>query len=179
MVEKPWLRTRVSFQAGIAQLGGTAVFLTQSESGLGNRECLPDVARSLSQYVDAVVLRTHRHETVEEFARWSTRPVINGLSDYYHPCQVLGDLLTIGEVFGDDLKGRCIVFVGDGNNVARSLAIACGKVGARFVLSAPNGYGFDGRFIDIHREQFGASPVEDPDPRRAVASADITYTDVW
>jgi ornithine carbamoyltransferase len=177
--EKPSLRTRVSFQAGMAQLGGAAIFLTQNDSGLGNRESLPDIARTFSQYVDAVVLRTYRHETVEEFARWATCPVINGLSDYYHPCQALGDLLTMREVFGDDLEGRTIVFVGDGNNVARSLALICGKLGVRFVLSAPSGYGFDRRFVEIHREQFGSEPVEDSDPGRAVTAADIIYTDVW
>src|SRR6516162_4394460 len=179
LFEKPSLRTRVSFQAGISQLGGEAVFLSQSDSGLGNRESLPDVARTLSQYVDAVVLRTFRHETVEEFARWSACPVINGLSDYYHPCQALGDLLTLVEVCGNDLEGRTLVFVGDGNNVARSLAIACGKIGMHFILSAPKGYGFDRQFVDLYREQFGADPVEDADPRHAVASADVIYTDVW
>ncbi len=178
--EKPSLRTRVSFQAGMAQLGGEAIFLTQTESGLGKRESLPDIARTLSQFVDAVVLRTFRHETVEEFARWSTCPVINGLSDYAHPCQALGDLLTLHEVFGADrLHGRTVVFVGDGNNVARSLALACGKVGVRFVLSAPAGYGFDGRFLDLYRTQFGDELAEEPDPRKAVAAADVIYTDVW
>src|SRR5436305_4041928 len=102
--EKPSLRTRVSFQAGMAQLGGEAIFLTQGDSGLGNRESLPDIARTLSQYVDAIVLRTFRHATVEDFARWSTCPVVNGLSDYAHPCQALGDLLTLSETFGFDLE---------------------------------------------------------------------------
>jgi ornithine carbamoyltransferase len=177
--EKPSLRTRVSFQAGMAQLGGEAIFLTQSECGLGSRESLPDVARSLTQFVDAVVLRTHRHETVEEFARWSPVPVINGLSNYAHPCQALGDLLTLAEVCGGELEGRTIAFIGDGNNVARSLALASGKVGVRFVLSAPAGYGFDQRFLDLYREQFGSAPPEEADPRRAVADADAIYTDVW
>ena len=179
LFEKPSLRTRVSFQAGIGQLGGEAVFLSQSESGLGNRESLPDIARTLSQYVDAIVLRTYRHETVQEFARWSACPIINGLSDYYHPCQALGDLLTLSEMYGNELEDRTVVFVGDGNNVARSLAIACAKVGVRFILSAPAGYGFDQRFIDLHREQTGADPIEDSDTRRAVAAADVIYTDVW
>jgi ornithine carbamoyltransferase len=177
--EKPSLRTRVSFQAGMAQLGGEAIFLTQTESGLGKRESLPDIARTLSQFVDAVVLRTYRHETVEDFARWSSCPVINGLSDYAHPCQALGDLLTLSEVFDGKLTGRTLAFVGDGNNVARSLALACAKVGVQFVLSAPAGYGFDARFLDMYRAEFGAEPVQEPDPHRAVAGADVIYTDVW
>src|ERR1700733_12137831 len=134
--EKPSLRTRVSFQAGMAQLGGQAVFLNGMEVGLGKRENLADIARTLSEYVDAVVLRTFQHENVVEFARWSSKPVINGLSDYHHPCQALGDLLTMRECCGD-LEGKTLAFIGDGNNVARSLAIVCGKVGAKFILSAP------------------------------------------
>jgi ornithine carbamoyltransferase len=177
--EKPSLRTRVSFQAGMAQLGGEAVFLTQSDTGLGTRESLPDIARTLSQFVDAVVLRTFRHATIEEFARWSSCPVINGLSDYAHPCQALGDLLTLHEIFGEDPHGRTVTFVGDGNNVARSLALACGKVGVHFVLSAPPGYGFDARFLALYQAQFGEKPAQEPDPRRAVAATDVIYTDVW
>jgi ornithine carbamoyltransferase len=177
--EKPSLRTRVSFQAGMAQLGGEAVFLTQSDTGLGNRESLPDIARTLSQFVDAVVLRTFRHATVEEFARWSSCPVINGLSDYAHPCQALGDLLTLHEIFDEDVRGRTLTFVGDGNNVARSLALACGKAGVHFVLSAPAGYGFDPPFLDLYRAQFGEEPAQEPDPRKAVGGADVIYTDVW
>ena len=177
--EKPSLRTRVSFQAGMAQLGGTAIFLTDIDTGLGKRETLPDIARTVSQFVDAVVLRTYRHETVEQFARWSSCPVINGLSDYAHPCQALGDLLTLSEVSGGKLDGRTVVFVGDGNNVARSLALACGKVGVQFVLSAPDGYGFDAHFLDVYRDQLATLPVQEPDPQRAVAAADVIYTDVW
>jgi ornithine carbamoyltransferase len=177
--EKPSLRTRVSFQAGMTQLGGAAIFLTDIDSGLGKRESLADVARTLSRFVDALVLRTYRHGTVEEFARWSSCPVINGLSDYAHPCQALGDLLTISEVFDGKLAGRTVVFVGDGNNVARSLALACGKVGVQFVLSAPDGYGFDDHFLGVYRGQLGTLPVHERDPHRAVAAADVIYTDVW
>src|SRR6266404_2120923 len=118
--EKPSLRTRVSFQAAIAGLGGSSVFMSGNEVGLGSRETVPDFARVTSQYVDAIVLRTFRHATVEEFASFSRCPVINGLSDYYHPCQALADLFTMQELFGK-LKDRTIAFVGDGNNVARSL----------------------------------------------------------
>src|SRR4029077_6453404 len=122
---KPSLRTRVSFQAAIAQLGGAAIFMSGSEVGLGSRESVPDFARTVSQYVDAVVLRTFTHETVEAFAAHAACPVINGLSNYYHPCQALADLFTMREIFGK-VAGRTLVFVGDGNNVARSVAVACG-----------------------------------------------------
>src|SRR5260370_8742906 len=125
--EKPSLRTRVSFQTAIAQLGGASVFMTGHEVGLGSRETVPDFARVMSQYVDAVVLRTFSHATVEMFAAHASCPVINGLSGYYHPCQALADVFTLQELFGD-LSGRTLVFVGDGNNVARSLAICCGKL---------------------------------------------------
>jgi ornithine carbamoyltransferase len=177
--EKPSLRTRVSFQTAMAQLGGASVFMTGSEGGLGSRESVPDFARVMSQYVDAVVLRTYNHATVETFAVHSNCPVINGLSDYYHPCQALADLFTLREVFGD-LSGRTLAFVGDGNNVARSLAICCAKTGVRFILSAPEGYGFDQPFLQSYSGHSlnGSFSVEN-DPLRAVRSADAIYTDVW
>jgi ornithine carbamoyltransferase len=176
--EKPSLRTRVSFKAAMAQLGGSSIFLSQTEIGLGKRESVADVARTLSQYVDAIVLRTFKHQTVLDFAQWSNCSIINGLSDYYHPCQALGDALTFSELW-DDWDARTVAFVGDGNNVARSLAIICGKLGVRFILSAPKGYGFDAAFLDIYRRQVNGQLEEEPDPRRAVASADVIYTDVW
>jgi ornithine carbamoyltransferase len=177
--EKPSLRTRVSFQAAMAQLGGASVFLPGSETGLGSRESIPDFARVISQYVDAVVLRTFSHATVEAFASYAGCPVINGLSDYYHPCQALGDLLTMQEVFGD-LKGRTLVFVGDGNNVARSLAIGCGKLGVQFVLAAPKGYGFDEPFLQVYRRHMPSGDVlMNGEPSHAIAKADVVYTDVW
>jgi ornithine carbamoyltransferase len=177
--EKPSLRTRVSFQAAMAQLGGASVFLSGSEVGLGVRETVPDFARTMSQYVDGVVLRTYKQETVETFARHATIPVINGLSNYYHPCQALGDLLTMREEFGD-LGGQTVVFVGDGNNVARSLAIGCGKLGVRFILAAPDGYGFDETFLDNYRRQVSKGELkQNGDPRAAIARADVVYTDVW
>jgi ornithine carbamoyltransferase len=177
--EKPSLRTRVSFQTAMAQLGGSSVFLDGSDVGLGKRESVPDFARVMSQYVDAVVLRTFSHATVEEFARHATCPVINGLSDYYHPCQALGDYLTIQETF-DDADKRTVVFVGDGNNVARSLAVICAKLGTRFILAAPEGYGFDEPFLHtLRRHVPGAAPEMNGDPIHAVHHADIIYTDVW
>jgi ornithine carbamoyltransferase len=177
--EKPSLRTRVSFQTAMAQLGGTSLFLSGNEVGLGVRETIPDFARVMSQYVDVVVLRTFRHSTVEEFAAHASCGVINGLSDYYHPCQALGDLFTVQEVFGD-VKGRTLVFVGDGNNVARSLAVCCGKLGVRFVLAAPEGYGFDEPFLETFRRRVPEGEIEQvPDPAAAVRFADVIYTDVW
>jgi ornithine carbamoyltransferase len=177
--EKPSLRTRVSFQTAIAQLGGASVFLGGSEVGLGSRESVPDFARTMSQYVDGVVLRTFHHQTVEEFAQHSSCPVINGLSDYYHPCQALADLFTLQEIFGA-VKGRNLVFVGDGNNVARSLAIACGKLGVHFILAAPDGYGFDEAFLETYRRNIAAQePIHNGEPAHAIAQADIIYTDVW
>ncbi len=177
--EKPSLRTRVSFQAAIAQLGGASVFMAGNEVGLGSRESVPDFARTMSQYVDAVVLRTFRHDTVEAFAAHASCPVINGLSDYYHPCQALADLFTLREVFGD-VAGRTLVFVGDGNNVARSVAVACGKLGVRFVLAAPPGYGFDEPFLKAYRRHVpGGQLIQNGEPAHAVAAADVIYTDVW
>lgn len=177
--EKPSLRTRVSFQTAMAHLGGASVFLSPSEVGIGQRESLPDVARTVSQFVDAVVLRTFKHDTVVQFAQHATCPVINGLSDYYHPCQALGDLLTIREVFGE-LTGKTLVFVGDGNNVARSLAIGCGKLDMHFILSAPKGYGFDGEFLRTYGNQVSNGKLtEETDPSKAVKHADVIYTDVW
>jgi ornithine carbamoyltransferase len=177
--EKPSLRTRVSFQAAIAQLGGASVFMAGQEVGLGSRESVADVARTISEYCDAVVLRTFKHDTVEAFARHAACPVINGLSDYYHPCQALADLFTMQEVFGK-VEGRTLVFVGDGNNVARSVAVLCGILGVRFVLAAPAGYHFDEPFVQTYRRLLPrAEMVQNGDPRHAMAEADVIYTDVW
>src|SRR5262249_6437305 len=155
------------------------VFLAGQEVGLGSRESVTDFARVMSQYVDAVVLRTFSHERVEKFAGHASCPVINGLSDYYHPCQALADLFTVQENFGS-LPGRTITFVGDGNNVARSLAICSAKLGVQFILSSPKGYGFDKRFLKIIADELpGAKITQDNKAERAVASADVIYTDVW
>jgi ornithine carbamoyltransferase len=179
LFEKPSLRTRVSFEAGMAQLGGRSVFLSASDGPLGQRESVPDFARTLSEYVDIAALRVFRHATLEEFAAHSRIPVINALSDAAHPCQALGDLLTIQEVFGA-VEGRTLVFVGDGNNVARSIALACGQLGARFVLAAPEGYGFDDRFLESFRRVAPRGELEQNGaPAHAVGDADVIYTDVW
>ena len=145
---------------------------------MGKRESVPDFARVLSQYVDAVVLRVFRQATVEEFANHSSVPVINGLSDYYHPCQALGDLFTMQEWFGD-LRGRTLVFIGDGNNVARSLAECCGRLGVRFVLAGPNGYRFDADFLKQYQDHFPKTElVQTGDPlsplRRPMSSTPMS-----
>lgn len=177
--EKPSLRTRVSFESGITQLGGTSLYLPGNEVGLGWRETLADFARTISQYVDALVLRVYRHETLEGLASHASVPIINALSDWSHPCQGLADLLTIRELFGNE-AGRTVVFVGDGNNVARSLAVGCGKLGIRFVLACPVGYGFTEVFRARYRQSVGPDlPAEVHDPVAAVRQADVIYTDVW
>jgi ornithine carbamoyltransferase len=179
LFEKPSLRTRVSFEAAIARLGGNAIFLNGKDVGLGVRETVVDFARVLSQYVDVLAARTFAHATVEELARDATIPVINALSDASHPCQALADLMTIEELRGP-VAGQKIVFVGDGNNVARSLAAAAALLGARFVLSAPAGYEFPPGYQSDFRNRFPGVPlVVEPDPRIAVDEADIVYTDVW
>jgi ornithine carbamoyltransferase len=177
--EKQSLRTRASFEAAMAQLGGSTVFLSATDGPMGQRESVPDFARTLSSYSDAVVLRTYKHETIEEFARHSRVPVINGLSDRAHPCQALGDLLTIQETFGQ-LEGKTLVFVGDGNNVARSVAVGCGLFGLKFILAAPEGYGFDERFLQKYRKTVpNGQLLVNGRPDHAVGEADVIYTDVW
>src|SRR5262245_18196576 len=177
--EKPSLRTRVSFESGVAQLGGTSLYLPGNEVGLGWRESLADFARTVSQYVDALVLRVYRHETVAGLAAAASIPIINGLSDKSHPCQGLADVLTVRELFGTE-TGRTVAFVGDGNNVARSMAVACGKPGIRFVLACPAGYGFDEKFnMDYCAKVSPDFPKEVNDPVAAVKDADVIYTDVW
>ena len=177
--EKPSLRTRVSFEVGMNQLGGRALYLSPQEIGLGHREAPKDVARVLSGFVDGIMARTFAHETIEELAAHSRVPVINGLSDFSHPCQALADMLTAIEEFGD-VRGRTWAFVGDGNNVARSLCILCGRMGVRFRLSAPWGYELADDFLDAARQ---AVPDLDyqlvRDPAEAVRDADVVYTDTW
>lgn len=177
--EKPSLRTRVSFESGVAQLGGTALYLPGNEVGLGWRETHADFARVIGQYLDALVLRVYRHETVEGLAKTNSIPVINGLSDWSHPCQALADLLTIQELFGS-VEGRTVAFVGDGNNVARSVAVGCGRLGARFVLACPVGYGFDDKFKADYKARVSPEfPAEVNTAAAAVRDADVIYTDVW
>jgi len=177
--EKPSLRTRVSFQAAIGQLGGTAIFLRDKDVGMGSRETTADFARVLSQYVDALAVRTFAHATVEELARHASVPVINALSDLAHPCQAMADLMTVEETLGP-LEGRSLVFVGDGNNVARSLALASALLGVQFALAAPPGYEFPESFRAAFHRKFPDVPlVVDHDPGNALIGADAVYTDVW
>lgn len=177
--EKPSLRTRVSFESGVAQLGGTSLYLPGNEVGLGWRESLADFARTISNYVDALVLRVFQHATLDGLAAHATMPIINGLSDWSHPCQALADLQTVRELFGT-VKGKTVVFVGDGNNVARSLAVGCGRLGAKFVLACPKGYAFDDKFKADYTAQVSSDfPAEVNDPFAAVQHADVIYTDVW
>src|SRR5437899_2648513 len=169
--EKPSLRTRVSFEAAIAQLGGSAIFLRDKDVGMGSRESIADFARVISQYVDALAVRTFAHATVEELARHATIPIINALSDLAHPCQALADMLTIQEAFGG-LEGLKLVFVGDGNNVARSLALASALLGLEFVLAAPPGYEFPADFRAHFEEVFPEVALTVAhDPRAAVRGA--------
>src|SRR4051794_2862816 len=177
--EKPSLRTRVSFEAGVAQLGGSSLFQAGSEVGLGVRETVADFARTMSQFVDCIVLRVFRHATVEGVAKHAGVPVINGLSDTSHPCQAMADVLTLQETAGD-VAGKTIAFIGDGNNVARSLAVLCGKLGIKFILARPEGYGFPAEFATNYTTRVSpALPEETSDPAAAVKAADVIYTDVW
>lgn len=179
LFEKPSLRTRVSFEAAFAHLGGTSIFLSGDEVGLGRRESIGDVGRVLSSYVDLLAIRTFSHSVVVELAANAGCPIINALSDLAHPCQALADLMTIRETFGR-IEGIRLAFIGDGNNVARSLATAAAHCGLDFVLSAPAGFEFSPDFLAglAARAHKGTITVE-LDPFKAVDGADVIYTDVW
>lgn len=177
--EKPSLRTRVSFEAGMNQLGGSSLFLTSKEAGFEGRETKEDIARVLGGYSDVIVLRTFSQGLIETFAKHAGCPIINGLSDDFHPCQALTDILTIEEIAGN-AAGKHIVYVGDGNNVAKSLAIACGHVGAEFTIAAPPGYELPVEFVKLAKSQFPKLKLsQSHDALQAARLADIVYTDVW
>jgi ornithine carbamoyltransferase len=177
--EKPSLRTRVSFEAAMHHLGGAAIYISPGEIGLGRRESVPDAARVLSGFCDAIMARTFSHQTIELLARHSPRPVINGLSDYSHPCQALADMLTIQERCGD-LRGLTLAYVGDGNNVARSLMEACATFGLKFRIASPPGYELDPQSIQRTCQAVpGFDCSTGADPRQAIRSADVIYTDTW
>jgi len=181
LFSKPSTRTRVSFQVGMAQLGGTAIVLPPSETQLQRGESLEDTASVLSRYLDGLVIRTYEQKELEAWARHSTIPVINGLSDYCHPCQILSDLMTIREKFGR-LKGVKIAYVGDGNNVAHSWILAAGILGLDLTVAVPKGYGPLPEVMEEGRARFrgtGDPPRLCHDPDEAARGADVLYTDVW
>ena len=172
--QKPSNRTRVSFQVGMYQLGGNCMYLSSSEINLGVRETIADVAKTLSRYVDGIVLRTFAHENILEMARHASIPIINGLSDFSHPCQALADIYTIEEKLGT-FKGKLLVYVGDGNNVCNSLLFACMKVGLKINVATPGGF----EPAKIAKEKASGVARIFSDPFEAVKGADVVYTDVW
>ena len=177
--EKPSLRTRVSFHVGMVQVGGAAMMMRGEEMGWGKREPVKDVARVVSSMCDGIMARTFEHEKVIELSRYSTVPVINGLTDYNHPCQAMADIMTVEEKFGK-LAGLQMAFIGDGNNVARSLASACGKFGMRFTIASPGGYAWSKSDVDhIMAKVPKLDMVTTADPIEAVRDADVVVTDTW
>lgn len=178
LFQKPSLRTRVSFESGITHLGGRSLFLGP-DVGWGNREAVADFAQVLSQYVDLIVCRTHAHSRVTELASYATCPVINGLTDTAHPCQALADVFTVEEAFGslDNVK---LAYVGDGNNVAASLAVCCALLGVELSIATPPGYELSSDFLQRVEQHAGVTCVQaTDDPVAAVEGAHVVYTDVW
>ena len=181
LFEKPSLRTKASFHVAVHQLGGYSFYMGPDEVGLGVREAISDVARVMSRYVDCMVARVASHSSLEELAKYASVPVVNALSDWEHPCQALADLLTVDEHLGR-LEGLKVAYVGDGNNVARSLCLGAASVGASFSIASPQRYGLDedtlerARGLASHRGASVASMVE---PAEAVSRAHVVYTDVW
>ncbi len=179
--QKPSLRTRVSFDMAMRHLGGDAIYLSPAEIGLGKRESIADIARVLSGFVDGIMARVFDHNHVVELAKWASIPVVNGLSDYNHPCQAMGDALTIQEEFGT-LKDINVTYVGDGNNVAVSLMHICAKLGANFTIANPVGYDMTIESIDAakqYAQTSGSNLTFINDPIEAATNADVLYTDVW
>jgi ornithine carbamoyltransferase len=178
--QKPSLRTRVSFDMAMRHLGGDALYLSPSEIGLGQRESIADVSRVLSSYVDAIMARVFDHQHVLDLAKYAGVPVINGLSDFNHPCQAMADVLTIRESFGK-LEGVNVTFVGDGNNVAVSLAFASALLGLNFTLASPEGYDLPEAVVkQARRIAGGKSEIRMVrDPHEAVRDAQVIYTDTW
>jgi len=179
--EKPSLRTRVTFDVGIQQLGGFSIYLSPSEINLGKRESLYDVAKNLERMVQGIMIRTFAHEIVEQLAQYASIPIINGLTDYSHPCQAMADYLTIWEAKGS-LEKLKVTFVGDGNNVAHSLMLAGAQLGAHVWVATPPGYepkAEAARWANERSRETGGSCTVTNDPADAVAEADVVYTDVW
>ena len=181
LFEKPSLRTRVSFEVAMRQLGGQTVYLSPEEVGLGKRESIPDVARVLSRFIDIIVLRTFAQHNLEVLAEYSSVPVINALSDYEHPCQALADLLTIYQK-KRKLKGLTLAFIGDGNNVANSLLLACAMTGMNFNVASPEGYAINKEILKkahSYAKTSGAKIFCTENPREAAKNVDVIYTDTW
>jgi ornithine carbamoyltransferase len=179
--EKPSLRTRITFEAGMASLGGLAIFVDQRQERLDAREKLSDIAHNLERWVDGIVLRTFAHSTVEGMAEHASIPVINALSEVEHPCQALADCFTLQEHFGN-LKDICLAYVGDGNNVAQSLVLTCALLGSKMRVATPAGYELSAQIVSAAREiarETGAVLEFMADPRDAVAGVDAVYTDAW
>jgi ornithine carbamoyltransferase len=179
--EKPSLRTRVTFDVGIQQLGGFSIYLSPAEINLGKRESVYDVAKNLERMVQGIMIRTFAHDVVVQMARWAGIPVINGLTDFVHPCQAMADYLTIWEAKGS-LEGLKIAFIGDGNNVARCLMFAGAQLGAQVWLATPPGYELDAESIQwacARGAETGATCTLTNDPEEAASGADVIYTDIW
>ena len=182
LFQKPSLRTRVSFEMAALHLGGHALYLSPFEIQLGKRESVPDVARVLSRYVDVIMARVFAHSDVVTLAEASRVPVINGLSDFNHPCQGLADYLTVVEKKGENLQGKKLAFVGDGNNVAVSLLFGATKLGMDYAIGTPQGYELPAQVWEMGQQfaaESGSELLATNDPAEAVADADVIYTDVW
>ena len=179
LFEKASLRTRISFQVAMTDLGGSSIYIKPADiGGVGKREPVKDTARVLSRYVHGIMARTFVHNTIVELAEYADVPVINALSDWSHPCQAMADILTIREHCGD-LHGLKIAYIGDGNNVARSLVFACAKFGMKIVLASPEGYQLDPELIAQANQNAPDTAMQTIDPLSAVKDADIVYTDTW
>lgn len=176
--EKPSLRTRVTFEVGILEMGGRAIYLGPSEIQLGKRESIADVARNLERWVDGIMIRTFGHENVEEMAKWAKLPVINGLSDLHHPCQALADYFTLLEKFGK-LEGLKLAYVGDGNNVCHSLIEGASKLGVNISIATPEGYEPKKEIVERTMKEANSRIEILRDPVEAVKGADVVYTDTW
>ncbi len=179
LFEKPSLRTRISFHVAMTDLGGSVIFVKPEDiGGIGKREPIKDIARVLSRYVHGIVARTFEHSAVTELAKYSSVPVINALTDWAHPCEAMADALTISEHCGR-LEGIKIAFIGDGNNVARSLAFACSKLGMKMTVASPSGYELDAETISAANQRQADCVKQTNDPHEAVVGADVIYTDTW
>jgi ornithine carbamoyltransferase len=179
LFEKPSLRTRISFEVAMTNLGGHAIYVKPEDiGGIGKREPIKDMARVMSRYADGIMARTFEHQTIVDFAKYATVPVINALSDWSHPCQAMADVLTVKEHLGR-IEGIKMAYVGDGNNVARSLAFAAAKLGMKLIIASPKGYELDELSVKTANAIAAGSVAQLGDPKAAVQGADVIYTDTW